>query len=128
MRVERKAERFAARWWRRRGFSVRNVARDREHRGYDLLARKGRRLLKIEVKGCRREWQVPDFHSTEVNALGIVADFLCVVYYLEGRRPFACVLPRAQLPRSAFDRLGRFRLASRFKNAAAMRPYVNPAL
>lgn len=129
MRTEQKAVAFAIRWWRRRGYRVENVSNTRGHNGYDLLARKRSRRYKIEVKGCTRMWQVPDFHQTEVDGRGIVADFLQVVYYLEGRRKaFSCVVPRSKLPRSVFRPLGRFRLASRLKKESALKPCLNPAL
>lgn len=127
MRVEQKAMRFARRWWRRRGYETENVSRSREHKGCDLLVWRGRRRLKIEVKGCSRKWQVPDFHETEVVGGRLAADVLFVVYLLKRRRAFACVVPRSEIPRGAFNPLGRFRLSSRFKSAEFLGPFLRPS-
>ena len=65
--VEQQAIWVAKTYLKKRRYSVEDVSKNHQHKGYDLLARKGRKKLKIEVKGCSRPWGIPDPYVTEFS-------------------------------------------------------------
>ena len=99
MSVETDAVELAGRYFANQGYTVEDVSRKRGHNGYDLIISKDGETTRIEVKGCSREWQIPDFYFTEFDQnRRLVADYLCVVYFLDGRDPFLCIVPRDSIP------------------------------
>jgi hypothetical protein len=107
------------------GYVVKDVSRDRTHKGYDLIATKGRRSLKIEVKGCTRMWQIPDPYVTEFDSeKRLVADFLCVVYFSESEREKLCMIPRkAILPEYVVPK-SAYRIRSVFKKPSELEQFL----
>jgi hypothetical protein len=116
-RIELQAMRLAQAHFEAEGFEVRNVARVKGHGGYDLLVSRGEAMQKVEVKGCSREWQIPDLYSTEFDAdRRLVADILCVVWLIPGREgPTICLVPRDAIPPEYVEPKAGFRINSRFK-------------
>jgi len=130
--VENNAINFATEYLQKQGYEVTNVSRGKrpgsEHWGYDLLAHKpGEDPIKIEVKGCTREWGIPDPYGTEFDAeKRLIADFLYVVYFLDGAPAQLCAIPRAALePEYVVPKSG-YRISSRFKNKKSLEPYLRP--
>ena len=128
MRTEDKAISVATEYLRKQGYVVQDVSKGKgpnsEHRGYDLVARKGDENLRIEVKGCTRRWGIPDPYVTEFDSeRRLVADFLYVVYFIDSETQL-CVIPRdAFKPDDIVDKRG-YRIRSRFKNKKALEPYM----
>jgi Protein NO VEIN, C-terminal len=131
--VENNAITFATEYLRKQGYVVENVSRGKrpgsEHRGYDLLARKsGEEPVRIEVKGCTREWGIPDPYVTEFDAeKRLIADFLYVVYFLDGASPQLCAIPRDALKPEYIVPKSGYRISSRFKNKKSLEPYFRPS-
>lgn len=124
-RIELQAIRIAKSYFEDQGYSVKDVSRVRGHNGYDLVVTRGNELQKVEVKGCSREWQIPDLFSTEFDEnRRLVADLLCVVYVTSGGPPSGmCVIPRhAVLPEYVKPKSG-FRISSRFKKKATLEQF-----
>ena len=115
----------ASDYFTRAGFSVRNVARERGHGGFDLLVTKGDDVKKIEVKGCSEEWGIPDFYVTEFDdERRLVADVLCVVYFLSDRPiPKICLIPREAIPPELVTPQSRYRISSKFKKRSVLEKY-----
>lgn len=110
------------------GYEVQDVARGRRgvgHNGYDLLISRGPETTKVEVKGCSREWHIPDLYSTEFDAdRRLVADLLCVVYVLAGQAvPRICIIPREAIPADVVVPKSGYRIRSRFKNRDVLEKY-----
>ena len=124
-RIELKAIRAAKTYLKNRGYSVADVSKDRRHKGYDLLARKDRKTLKIEVKGCSRPWGIPDPYVTEFDKeKRLVADFLYVVYFIGRKEPKLCVIPREAIkPEYVAPKLG-YRISSKFKKESVLKPFI----
>jgi hypothetical protein len=126
-RVEHRAVALVERYYESKGWNVRNVSKARgEHGGYDLLVTKGDELLKVEVKGCTRLFGIPDPYHTEFHpeTRELVADVLCVVYFLPGaEHPQLAIIPRAAIsPDHVIPKFG-YRISGRFKNAKAITPF-----
>lgn len=127
-RIELQALRIAAAHFERQGYSVENVSRVRGHNGYDLFIKRESESSKVEVKGCSREWQIPDLFSTEFDAeRTLVADLLCVVYFTPECEPLGmCIIPRDQIPREYVIPKTGFRISSRFKKKAVLERFRVP--
>ena len=126
-RVEIRAIKFAESYYRKMGWEVMNVSRSRgEHSGYDLFLRKDSELLKVEVKGCTRLYQIPDLYHTEIDQKSgrLIADELCVVYYLpEMQRKLAIIRREDILPEHIVPKSG-YRITGKFKNARTMNRFL----
>ncbi len=124
-RVELRAMKFAECYYKKSGWKVRNVSRNRrEHAGYDLFLEKGSEQRTVEVKGCKKLYGIPDFYDTEIDreSKRLIADELCVVYYLPDRQPKLAIIPReCILPDNIVPKLG-YRLR-KFKNARLMKKF-----
>jgi hypothetical protein len=123
--TEVKAMEVAIRYLQAQGYDVENVSRKRSHNGYDLLVRKAGNTLKIEVKGTTRRWGIPDPYVTEFDPQKqLIADFLFVVYLIEGEAPKICEIPRAALkPEYVVPKQG-YRISSKFKKERVLRPFL----
>lgn len=127
MRIEIRAISLSKRYFTEQGYNVEDVSRKRGHNGYDfLITRKGKKL-KIEVKGCSRKWQIPDLFSAEFDQDKIlIADFLCIVYFIESEKPSICVIPRKAIPPGdVIPKMG-YRISSRFKKKSVLEKYCGP--
>ncbi|MCZ6904247.1 MAG: DUF3883 domain-containing protein [Acidobacteria bacterium] len=123
--VEKKAMALAESYLKNRGWCVEDVSRKRRHKGYDFLARKGRKKVKIEVKGCSHPWGDPRPHSTEFDEQKrLVADYLYVVYFIENERPKLVVIPRDAIKREYLTTKFSYCISSRFKKESVLRPYL----
>jgi len=123
--VEQDAIAYATRFLEVRGYKVDNVTRNRRHKGYDLLALRTHEELKIEVKGCTRPWGIPDLFFTEFDAeRRLIADYLYVVYFLDGMAPQLCVIPRDAIDPSMVTPKQGWRIRSTFKKEAVMAKFM----
>ncbi|HUG80787.1 MAG TPA: hypothetical protein VML01_03935 [Bryobacterales bacterium] len=124
-KVEKRAMRAAKSHFENEGYSVQDVTRVRGHNGYDLIIARGAESAKVEVKGCSREWDIPDFYSTEFDSdRRLVADLLCVVYLLSAEAdPRICVLPRDAIPTNVVVPKFGFRIQSGFKKRHVLEKY-----
>jgi len=127
--IESRSIAIAKRFFERQGYSVKDVARGKKGRGERgcdfILTGKGRRT-RVEVKGCSRKWQIPDLHHTEFNSRKrLVADKLCVVYFLPNERPKLCLIPRAVIKSSDLQPLTRYRISARIKSERVLGPYLH---
>jgi hypothetical protein len=125
-RVEVRAIRLAECYYKNKGWEVKNVARlGAEHAGYDLFLQKGSEQRKVEVKGCTTLYGIPDPYHTEFDdSLRLVADELCVVYFLpDGQRKLA-IIPREEIPtKYVLPRRG-YRISGSFRNAREMDRFI----
>ena len=125
-KIEQKAIAAATRYLTNRGYVVEDVSKNREHRGYDLIAEQNGVLLKIEVKGCSHLWGIPDPYVTEFDAnLKLVADFLYVVYFIDGEKPTVCIIPRDAIKPEFVMPKQSYRVSARFKNEATLKPFLH---
>jgi len=125
MRIENRALAFATHFFRKRGCTVEDVSHDRGVLGCDLVVTCRGKRSKIEVKGCSREWQIPDLHSTEFDERRrLVADFLCVVYYIGKAPPVLCLIPRRAIKPEHLTKLTRYRIKSGVKKEAVLGRFV----
>ena len=116
MRVEVRAIDLAKHYFTEQGYMVEDVSRKRGHNGYDFLISRKNVLSKVEVKGCSREWQIPDLFSTEFDQdKWLIADILCVVYLIKSQKPSICIIPRNAIPPSDVTPKISYRISSRFK-------------
>lgn len=125
--VELRAMTMVRSYYGSKGYSVLDVSKARgEHGGYDLLVAKDDERLKIEVKGCTRAYGIPDPYHTEFDkeTRQLVADVLCVVYFLSNAKPTLAIIPRAAIdPKYVTPKFG-YRISGRFKNAKTIRPFL----
>jgi hypothetical protein len=125
-RVEYRAMAFVKAYYEDEGYSVMNVSKARgEHGGYDFFITKDDESLKIEVKGCTRPFGIPDPYHTEFDkdTLQLIADVLCVVYFIGDAEPALAVIPRSAIdPKHVTLKYG-YRISSRFKNHKSISPY-----
>lgn len=128
MSVEKRAVQLATDYYRQQGYTVFDVSHSRrpEHGGFDLLLTRGAEQLRIEVKGCSREWQIPDPYCTEFagEPLQLVADVLAVVYLEPNRRPRICEIPRDAISPDDLTEKRGYRLSSRLKKRGVLEPYT----
>jgi len=125
--VENKAIKAATDYLQKQGYEVENVSKSRksEHHGYDLIARKAQeKPIKIEVKGCTREWGIPDPYETEFAGGRLVADLLYIVYFLKQEPPRLCIIPRDAIKPEYVTPKSGWRISSRFKNKKSLEQYL----
>jgi hypothetical protein len=124
--VELRGMDLVRRYYESRGWAVENVSRVRGgHGGYDYLVSKGSEQLKVEVKGCSRPFGIPDPYHTEFHAGSrqLIADVMCVAYFIPGKEPQLAIIPRAAiLPEYVTQKIG-YRISGRFKNARMISPF-----
>jgi hypothetical protein len=124
-RIELGAMKFAESYYEKSGWKVKNMSRKGgEHAGYDLYLERGSEERKVEVKGCTKLYGIPDFYHAEIDreSKRLVADELCVVYFLPGRKHKLAIIPREDIPPdSVVPKLG-YRLR-KFKNARVMKKF-----
>jgi len=127
--VENEAVAFVIRHLRERErYAVEDVSRSGAHKGYDLIARKEGKEIKIEVKGCSVLWGIPDPYVTEFDekTRRLVADFLYVAYFIGNEPPRLCVIPRDAIdPDMVTPRYG-YRISGKFKKESVMRKFLVP--
>jgi len=124
--TEQRAITFVKNYLRRKGYTkIEDVQRNRQHNGYDLIARKNGRKIKIEVKGCKRPWGIPDPYVTEFDEKKrLVADYLYVVYLIGRTKPKLCAIPRRALkPKFIRPKYG-YRISGAFKNEENLKKYL----
>jgi hypothetical protein len=124
-RIEQKAIRIAKEYLEVRGYTVEDASRNRQVKGYDLMAKREGETLKIEVKGCSPMWGIPDLYVTEFDAeRRLVADFLYVVYFIGRKEPKLCIIPKEAIrPEYVVPKHG-YRISSRFKNETILKPFL----
>ncbi|OGA88966.1 MAG: hypothetical protein A2Z90_14120 [Burkholderiales bacterium GWA2_64_37] len=93
--------------------------------GYDLLVRRGAETLKIEVKGSKNLWGIPDPYETEVDEnRRLVADYIYMAYFQEGVEPVFCLIPRNAInPEDLSPRRG-WRIHGRIKKSSVLSQYI----
>jgi hypothetical protein len=71
------------------GYLCQDVSKQgRRYGGFDVLAKKEGRTIRVEVKSSQSEHGIPDFYSGEFDDnLGLVADFIYIVRLDEDYRP-----------------------------------------
>lgn len=125
-RVELRAMKIAESYYTKSGWKIRNVSRKGgKHSGYDLFLERGSKQLRVEVKGCKKLYGIPDFYGTEINpkTKRLVADELCVVFFLPDRKCKLAIIRREDiLPDNIVPKLG-YRLR-KFKNARVMKKFI----
>lgn len=131
MSIEKRAIKFVQEYLEKRFWKVENVERNRQHPGCDFIAiaRKGKKPIKIEVKGCGRLYGIPDLYYKEVtkSPRRLVADFLYVVYFT-GRKPRRrlCKIPREAIKSKFFTLKKSFRISGKFKNERMLGRFMDP--
>jgi hypothetical protein len=124
--VELRGMDLVRRYYESRGWEVQNVSRARGgHGGYDYLVTKGSEQLRVEVKGCSRRFGIPDPYHTEFHpeSRQLIADVLCVAYFISGEEPRLAIIPRAAiLPEHVTQKIS-YRISGRFKNARTISPF-----
>jgi hypothetical protein len=127
-RVEHRAMELVVRYYESRGWEVTNVARaGGEHGGYDLFAKKGSERIKVEVKGCTRPYGIPDPYFTEFDSEShrLIADVLCVVYFLSDTEPpQLAIIPRDAIPHEYVVPKFAYRIRGKFKNAKTISKFL----
>jgi len=124
--IEQRAIAAATLYLTNRGYAVEDVSKKREHRGYDLIAEQNGASLKIEVKGCSRLWGIPDPYLTEFDAnRKLIADFLYVVYFIDGEKPTLCTIPRDSIKPEFVLPKQTYGLGDRFKNESTLKPFLH---
>jgi len=124
--VENRAVAFVAEYYRQKGYTVENVCRARgQHAGYDLLVKNDTEELRLEVKGCTRRHGIPDPYGTEFDfeTRLLIADFLCVVYYIDEQLPALAIIPREAIPPEFITPKLAYRISSKFKNAQTLNKF-----
>src|SRR5713226_1524053 len=119
MSIEKRAMRFVQCYLKKKEKfrQVEDVSRNPKHLGYDLIAKKGRKTRKIEVKGGTHIWGIPDPYFTEFKKTTkrLVADFLYVVYFCKGKRTRLCKIPRKDIPPKFVIPRKTYRISGEFK-------------
>ena len=126
MSVESQAISIAIKLLEDRGYQVDDVSHTRGHNGYDLIAVKESERLLIEVKGCTREWNIPDLYVTEFDEDNkqLTADFLCIVYLLSEQQPSICMIPRNAIPPEYITPKYGWRISKKFKKERVLRRFI----
>jgi len=124
--IEKRAIEFAQAYLEKRFRQVKNVTRDRHYPGYDFVAKKGKKRLNIEVKGCSRPWGIPDLYSTEVtrSPKRLVADYPYVVYFIAGKSTKLCKIPRKAIKSEFFILKRSYCISGKFKNERVLSPFM----
>lgn len=127
LRVELRAIAEAGKYFEQEGYSVAHVSGKSGHGGYDFVVSRKDSSLKVEVRGCSREWQIPDLYSSEFDTnRRPVADVLCVVYLLKEAPPSICLIPRDAIPPEYVIPKSGLRISSCFKKRAVLEKYWKP--
>lgn len=127
MSVESDAIHHATLFFEQNGYSVQNVSRDPQHKGFDLLLTRDDEVTRVEVKGCSRPWQIPDPYVTEFDSdRRLVADYLCVVYLMNPNQPVICQIPRDAIPPEWVQPKSGYRISGRLKKRKHLEQYVKP--
>ena len=111
------------------GWSVQHVSGKEGHRGYDLFATdQCGKPVRIEVKGCSNEWQIPDLFSSEVDSSTglLVADLLCLVYCVAGVAKSLTAIPRAEIRPNELRPKAGYRISGKVKKASRQGKYSVP--
>jgi Domain of unknown function (DUF3883) len=126
MSIEKRAIEFVQKYLEKKGWKVMNVECNRQHPGYDFIAKKRKKRLRIEVKGCSRLWGIPDLYFNEVakSTKRLVADYLCVVYFIGRKRPLLCMIPRKVIKSQFFFLKRSYCISGRFKNERMLGPFI----
>jgi hypothetical protein len=130
-KIDVRAMKWAKCFYEKKGWRVTDVARRRnEHSGYDLFLEKGSEQRMVEVKGCSTLYGIPDLHHNEFIAdangsLRLVADELCVVYFLPDGQRKRAIIPREEIPPEFVVTLRpSYRISGKFKNAKEMDEFI----
>jgi len=69
--------------------AVRDVARNKRNVGYDILAWKGKRRIRIEVKTTTKKYGIPDSHGNfrEEKNPKLIAEWLILVHLNKRNKP-----------------------------------------
>ena len=125
MSVEKPAIARAKAFYASEGYEVEDVSRVRGHNGYDLVATRDGITQKVEVKGCSRPWQIPDFFVTEFDEnQRLVADVLCVVYFAPELKGTICLIPRDAIPAEFVVPKRGYRISGRFKKQSVLSQFA----
>ena len=126
MSIERAAIEFVQVYLEKNCRQVENVSKNPDHRGYDFIARNGKKRLKIEVKGCSHPWGIPGLNFTEVakSPKRLVAHYLYVIYFIGRKSPQLCKIPRKAIKREFFSLKRSYRISGRFKNKRMLGPFM----
>ena len=123
--IEKRAIAFAKKYYESLGYQVEVVSHNRTHKGYDFFATRNTDSLKIEVKGSKNLWGIPDPYETEFDEhMQLVADELCMVYFVGDESPMVCVIPRAAIPPTEVTRRVGYRISGRVKNKSVLERYT----
>ena len=126
-RVELRAMSFVRNYYETRGWKAENVSHTRgAHGGYDFLLTKDSEQLKVEVKGCCRPYGIPDQYHSEFDesTRRLIADVLCVVYFLNSEPPKLAIIPRDSIPPEYIVPKRRYRISGKFKNEKTIRQFL----
>ena len=116
-KVGQKAISVAKRHFESKQYSVEDVSRN--GRGYDLIIKQGQQNLKIEVKGSKNIWKIPDLHATEFDEKKrLKADYLCVVYFIKRGKPKVCVIPSDAIKPEYVNPISGYRISQRLQRKA----------
>ena len=127
MRVELEAIKLAKDYFESEGYGVDDVSRKRGHNGYDFIITRDRERQTVEVKGCSREWQIPDLFGTEFDeSKRLIADLLCVIYLCDSTNPSVCIIPREAIPPDHVVRKTGYRISGKFKRRDVLEKYWKP--
>jgi len=115
-----------------RGYKCTDVSEIKgNHRGYDFIAKKDGKEIKIEVKASADEHKIPDCHATEFDEdKKIIADFLYIVRLAKDLRPKKIeVLSKEEVDRysDTYKKVERIRttgLDTALKNGKAGKSYI----
>jgi len=106
-------------YYENQGYSCQDVSTDRKYIGYDIVANKEDKSLKIEVKCSKTPGGIPDSYPSEVDKnLGLVADYLCIVRLNGKEKPRAIdILSKVEVDKyyDKHRKVERIRWASRLK-------------
>lgn len=124
--IEKRAIEFAHTRLKKKFCHVKNVAKNPDYPGCDFIAKNDKKWLKIEVKGCGHLFGIPDLYHTEVakSPKRLVADFLYVVYFIGGKRPQLCKIPRKAIKPKFFILKRSYRISGTFKNERTLARFM----
>jgi len=111
----KKAIVYVTNFLERNDWVVSDVQYGNKHNGYDLIARKNRKNIKIEVKGTTVEYGIPDCYETEFNDGRLVATHMYIVSFYNKDKPKLFIVPRkAFKPEYLRVKMG-YRIKPKFK-------------
>ncbi len=82
--------------------------------------------MNVEVKGCTQPNGIPDSYHTQFDpdSRQLIADVLCVVYFLSDKPPQLAIIPReAILPEYVVPKF-TYRISGKFKNAKTIKRFL----